>query len=50
MIGPLHEQSSAEATASPRIVAQIATALELALADYRYELPARLRPRQMAVT
>jgi hypothetical protein len=50
MIEPLHEQSSAEATASPRIVAQIATALELALADYRYELPARLRPRQMAVT
>ncbi|HZT88917.1 MAG TPA: hypothetical protein VFA12_13175 [Stellaceae bacterium] len=50
MIELLHEQTKAEAMPSPRTVAQIATALEHALADYRYELPARLRPRQMAVT
>ncbi len=49
MIELLHEQSRAEAAAAPRTVAQIATALEHALADHRYELPASLRPQPAAV-
>lgn len=49
MIELLHEQSRPMSEASPRTVAEIASALEHTLADYRYELPARLRPRQPTV-